>query len=280
MLELYIDDYRHSFKTIEFSGGEAQVKIDPVDGQNWEGPKMSRVRIMAHLRKAFDVMELLMLTDAIRRLKSSVPITLQMPYVPYARQDRVCAEGEALSIKVFADLINSQNYAEVIVWDPHSDVAPALLNNCTIVKAYRILDRAFALDRKLQRHNVVLVSPDAGANKKVHEASQFLRIKDVIRADKTRDPETGQITGTVVYSEHVGDKDFLILDDICDGGRTFLELGKVLRPLTNGKIYLYVTHGIFSSGFTYLRNQIDHIYTANSFVQLGAVKDFVTEISL
>ena len=69
-----------------------------------------------------------------------------------------------------------------------------------------------------------------------------------IRADKKRDPSNGEITGTVVYSEHLGSQDVLIVDDICDGGRTFIELAKELRHLTTGRIYLYVTHGIFSKG--------------------------------
>jgi ribose-phosphate pyrophosphokinase len=68
-----------------------------------------------------------------------------------------------------------------------------------------------------------------------------------------------------VYSEHVRDHNFLIVDDICDGGRTFIELAKVLRPLTNGSIFLYVTHGIFSQGLDVFKGVIDHIYTANLF---------------
>jgi ribose-phosphate pyrophosphokinase len=88
-----------------------------------------------------------------------------------------------------------------------------------------------------------------------------------IQAEKIRDPNTGAITSTKVNIEkHVGDKNFLIMDDICDGGRTFIELAKVLRPLTTGKIMLYVTHGIFSAGLEVFLGYIDEIYCANSWL--------------
>jgi ribose-phosphate pyrophosphokinase len=61
-----------------------------------------------------------------------------------------------------------------------------------------------------------------------------------------------------------GARDFLIVDDICDGGRTFIELAKVLRPLTSGQVKLYVTHGIFSAGFEALAG-LDRIFVANPF---------------
>lgn len=273
-------NYEIELKVFTFKGGEVQVKIAP-QANDLRSPVFKRFRIRADVRNSDDIMALLILTDATRRQFGNYPIEVELPYIPYARQDRVCAPGESLSMKVFADLINSQKYDLVKVWDPHSDVAIALIDHCDVVKGYTPLSIALQWKRiAINPANTVLVSPDAGANKKVFEAAQVLRIKDIVRADKKRDTTTLAITGTVVYSEHVGDKDFLILDDICDGGRTFVELAKVLRPLTNGKIFLYVTHGIFSYGFDELRKHIDQIYTANSFVDLKEVSDFVKQVDL
>lgn len=281
MLSLYAGNGTHQIDVTSFvfKGGEVQVKAAPQPSmQQWGVYDFKSLQIRADIRNSDDIMGLLMLTDAARREFGRLPITLEMPYVPYARQDRVCAPGEALSIKVFADLINSQGYDLVRIWDPHSDVTTALIDNCEVIKAYQFARRAIDT-LKAPRENLILVSPDAGANKKVFEAAQYMRVSTVVRADKTRNPMTGAITGTVVYSEHVGDKDFFILDDICDGGRTFVELAKVLKPLTRGKIYLFVTHGIFSAGFDTLKQHIDHIYTANSFADLRG-EDFVTQVTL
>lgn len=69
---------------------------------------------------------------------------------------------------------------------------------------------------------------------------------------------------------------FFILDDICDGGRTFIEIAKAIKmkqslssavhPENHGKIYLVVTHGIFSAGLKPLNEYFDGIYTTNSYV--------------
>lgn len=234
-----------------FSGGEVHVKIS-------EDVAAASVVIRADLRAPADVMLLLLLTDALRRANVS-HMTLEMPYLPYARQDRVCSPGEALSLRVFCDLINAQRYDRVRIWDAHSDTALALLNSVVHVPSSYFVSRI-----PFKRDSVVLVAPDAGAIKKVAAAAKD-RNAPFVRADKTRDPDTGAITGTVVYSEHIGPRDFLIVDDICDGGRTFMELAKVLRPLTDGKVNLYVTHGIFSYG-TAVLGGLDNVFVANSFV--------------
>lgn len=248
------------YSVLTFAGGEVHVRIleaDEKPGQSFE--------ITARVYGSAAVMELLLLTDAVRRMSVGARIKLICPYLPYARQDRVCAPGEALSLRVFADLINAQGYESVEVWDAHSDVAGAVLDRAYSIPALHFVRRIDLLEKA---EPPILVAPDAGALKKVSSIAKALDCSWV-RADKSRDPKTGRITGTVVYSEDVGDRDFLIIDDICDGGRTFIGLADALRPLTKGKIYLYITHGIFSAGYDALTASIDGIYTANSFRPAG-----------
>jgi ribose-phosphate pyrophosphokinase len=196
------------------------------------------------------------LVDALRRTAGGeIEINLICPYLPYARQDRVCASGESLALKVMCDIMNGLKFAAVTVWDVHSDVSLALLNN-----VYNTHQRVFV--GRINWKNTVLVAPDAGAIKKTMETAKALGLP-MVRADKIRSVEDGSITGTTVYSEHIGDKDFLMVDDIGDGLRTFLELSKELRKKTNGKIYLYVTHLIASKGLDVCTGLIDGIYTAN-----------------
>jgi len=242
-----------AFTQSTFPGGEIHIRIS----ESLLG-KQSIV-IQATLHSSNDIMALLMLTDAARRAGAN-DIALQIPYLPYARQDRVSNPGEALSLRVMCDLINGQAYSAVEVWDVHSDVGAALLNRVTVVQATELL-QGVAIDFS----NAVLVAPDAGAIKRVSAVAKRFGTP-MIRADKSRDTATGAITGTLVYSEHIGNRDFLIVDDICDGGRTFLDLAKVLRSLTDGKIMLYVTHGIFSKGTEVFEGVIDEVYVANSFI--------------
>ncbi|MFZ9611583.1 MAG: phosphoribosyltransferase, partial [Methylococcales bacterium] len=105
-------------------------------------------------------------------------------------------------------------------------------------------------------------------------------------ASKHRNLETGKIDYTnVPMSVNDADKDVFIIDDICDGGRTFIEIAKAVdevRKLSSsvkrehyGKNYLIVTHGIFSFGFDFLVQHFDGIYCTNSVkdIQDGTIVD-------
>ena len=234
-----------------FPGGEIQVRI--------EGPPIiaPAATIRAEITESDTLMALLLLTDAVRRHYGDPAIDLVCPYLPYARQDRVAYPGEALSAAVACRLLNAQRYRSVEIWDAHSDVSLALLDR---VRHRPASDFAVPIVAAQD----VIVAPDLGAVKRAAGCAR-LAGATLVHAEKTRSTDTGAISGTVVHSKPIGDRSFLIIDDICDGGRTFTELAKVLRPLTTGQVKLYVTHGIFSAGFDALATNLDRIYVANPF---------------
>src|SRR5574344_769204 len=239
-------------KSFVFSGGEVHVNIEDMKNDGY---------IYASITNSNDLIKLLRVTDAYKGKFNTIP-ELYLPYIPYARQDRVCNSGEALSIKVFADLINSQNYPVVHVLDPHSDVSTALLNNVKITDNTKLVQKVWKhLDSEI-KENLYLVSPDAGALKKTHKVAKAINYKkEVVFCEKQRDTKTGEITGTKVYCDDIKDKNFMLVDDICDGGRTFIEIAKVLKDKGANKIILIVSHGIFSKGLDCIFEYIDEIYT-------------------
>lgn len=260
-------------RVFTFAGGESQVVLP--DAFIAEAGSVASVRINAWLRTADAVMQLLLLTDAVRRVMPNVPLHLNMPYVPYARQDRVCNPGEALSAKVFCNLINAQAYASVVIADPHSDVVPALLDSVSVVDASVML--AEVLRQPAFARGVTLLAPDAGARKRVQQLAKKLEVEHVAFADKVRDTKTGRISGTSVSSD-LPNLPILVVDDICDGGRTFVELGKALAEVSSQPRYLYVTHGIFSKGFEELNLYYQRIFTAYNWNQ-SSLNDKLTTIT-
>lgn len=169
---------------------------------------------------------------------------------------------------VICPIINSQNFNRVIVLDPHSDVLEACLNNFHKVSNVDFASNAI---KSYVSGELILISPDAGALKKIYDVSKEIDCKNVIVANKLRDMETGRILRTEVpgLDDSPLSKNFVISDDICDGGRTFIEIAKVIRDIRpkeifNDKIYLCVTHGIFSAGFEELEKYFDAIFTTNS----------------
>ena len=250
-LTLIVANQPVPLRCFTFPGGEIQVRIEGPPGP------VDAVRIRADLTDSDTLMVLLLLTDAVRRHHGDPAIDLLCPYLPYARQDRVAFPGEALSAAVACRLLNAQGYRSIEVWDAHSDVSLALLNR---VRHRPASDFAVPIVGPQD----VIVAPDQGAVKRAAGCARLAGAM-LVHAEKTRSTDTGAITGTVVHSEPIGNRDFLIIDDICDGGRTFTELARVLRPLTTGQVKLYVTHGIFSAGFAALAADIDRIYVANPF---------------
>ena len=48
-------------------------------------------------------------------------------------------------------------------------------------------------------------------------------------------------------------ENFIIIDDICDGGATFVNIAKELKQLNpSAALHLVVTHGLFTKGFDVL----------------------------
>jgi len=245
--------------SFNFSGGEVSVKTYYTD---------TYVMVKANLRNSRDIMELLLICEVLKRQRCT--IGLQIPYIPYARQDRVCNEGEAFSIKVFAKLINDIGAFKVSGWDVHSDVTNALINNFHNVPCQDILSKCSELEKLLSDNSVYICSPDSGSLKKIQKVQEKFNIDNdrVILATKIRDVSTGNIVNTEVYADNLKGRKVLIIDDICDGGRTFIELAKKIKIIGSGKIILYVTHGIFSKGFEVFENIIDEVWTTDSFCNI------------
>ena len=241
------------------------------------------IKIHSHLN-SFQDLELIICAKKILDNLGTPQVVLHVPYFLGARSDRRFDEGTVHYLKeVICPIINSLKFDAVVVLDPHSDVLEACLDNMVKIDNHLIVKYALtAIDNKNDaRDRICLVSPDAGAYKKIFDVAKKFEINKVITATKVRDLKTGKILHTEVplSDSYHGDIKFVIIDDICDGGRTFTEIAKAIRDqLPNAKIYLIVTHGIFSAGEEPLKEYFEHVYTTNS-VKEGE-SDFVTRFNV
>jgi ribose-phosphate pyrophosphokinase len=240
----------------KFPGGELHITDSWVKQINTSVEPL----IICRICNSDDLMKLCLFTDAYKRVFGKVFSHLVVPYLPYARQDRVANIGEALSIKVICNIINSLNINKITILDPHSDVCTALLDNVHVVPQWDIFADCIP-------QGVDIISPDAGALKKIYKLQKCLLQKGInapIRtATKHRDTQTGTISGTTLDGEPQNTT-CVVVDDICDGGGTFLALANILRTQYD-KCILMVTHGIFSRGLQELSQYYDRILSTNSF---------------
>ncbi len=241
-------------QTFVFSGGEPHIKLEAID--------LRKEAVMITQRiNSFEALGLICLAvDALRRMEVA-EISLFIPYFPAARQDRVMVPGEPLSVKIYADLINQLGLQKVLVFDPHSEVTAALVHKVEVISNHQFVAQVI---EKIGEE-VLLVSPDGGALKKIYKVSEALGGLPVVECSKHRDVRTGQLLGFKVFADDLQGKTCLIVDDICDGGGTFLGLAKALQEKNARKIYLAVSHGIFSKGTAALTAQFSAIYATDSF---------------
>jgi ribose-phosphate pyrophosphokinase len=275
MITLFVNDKEVAIKSFVFPAGEIQVSID-CDALIPEFLCPDNLTCVAYLNNATDILELLLVDDILARNAQNYNKTLIIPYLPYGRQDRIMAHGEAFSLRVIANLINNISFKKIITFDCHSHVTQALITNLAEMTQLQCIKKVLRSSVELESilKNAIIIAPDAGAAKKAYEISREFK-RPLAIAEKIRDITTGNIIRTRIDAEG---KIALIVDDICDGGTTFIELAKCLRNQGFEKVYLYITHGIFSQGLDVFDGLIDHIFTTNSFHRVPMTHQLLTTV--
>ena len=179
--------------------------------------------------------------------------TLVLPYIPGARQDRINPTGDQLfAARSFATMLNAKGFKKVIVLDPHSPVAPSFISRVVEYPLSEVASRVW-------KGYSGVIAPDKGAKDRAEIFAAALDVP-IFYASKNRDVSTGKLSG---FSVDVPFGHYLVVDDICDGGGTFMGLGEKIRE-SGSFADLYVTHGIFSKGVEGLKKIYKNIYTTDS----------------
>jgi ribose-phosphate pyrophosphokinase len=266
---VYSDNSEINYKVSKFPDGQQSITITSGVGKDEE------VLIKSRLNSFMDLELIICATQCLKEMGVK-NISLYIPYCIGGRSDRKFVDGGINYIKtVIAPILNSQNYNEVIVLDPHSDILEACINNFRKKTNVDLVKFALSLidNKDGAQQRTAFISPDAGALKKIYDLAKIFKVENVTTASKIRDVLTGNIVRTELPIMNLdGIEQIVIVDDICDGGRTFIELAKVIREQTDKPIYLIITHGIFSAGYTELNKYFSKIFTTNSIQNIGEVE--------
>lgn len=242
------------FKQWKFPGGETGVQLEFADEYDW-----SNVSIQWDFESNDEFFTVANLCDAIRQINDEAYIALFMPYLPYARQDRVCNNGESFALRVFAKMVDSLYIDAIFTLDAHSDVYHAVFET-----DFNNIEQSICASN-LPKYDY-FIAPDAGAAKKIYSHRQ-VNLADnptkVIVLSKTR------VGDKVVYAPITevipAGSTVCVVDDLCDGGKTFESVAELVAEQSmHWKDFdLYVTHGLFSKGVHGLFQCYDTIYTLN-----------------
>jgi ribose-phosphate pyrophosphokinase len=209
-----------------------------------------------------ELMQLAMWANAAHN--SGTKPTLLLPYLPGARQDR----GVPFGAKVYADALNAMNFEHIVCVDPHSPVMPSLLNNLIVIDSDKLIRDNVDTDGL-----VGVICPDQGAHERTERVARTIGLP-VYYSKKKRDFNSGHLSG-FECEELPAEGRLLIVDDICDGGGTFMGIADA-TGLPKERLELWITHGVFSGKAAQINDRYSRVYTTDSHP--GAVNGRVEAI--
>lgn len=270
MLNLKVNGHEVELKSWKFPAGEVGVLIPKV-GDN------VRVSLILTMPTSDEIIMYLNVLDALSRQGVHYSqIEVHIPYLPYGRQDRACHEGESFALEVFGRLICSLPFFDKIYTkDVHSAMSILALERFGNGLVEVINQPQSDCAKYLPKHDA-LIAPDKGAASKAITHFQVAAL-GVPCFTILKERKDGQVTYVDFPFDTISGK-VCVVDDICDGGATFLALAEMLyrtQPEIT-QLNLYVTHGIFSKGVEELLKKYATIYVHNNMNQ--SVADSVTVI--
>lgn len=245
-----------SFKLFNFPDGQPHFELltDPVEDSFHEAT------IETAIRNPTELFQTLLVADTLRNVGYSCALDIR--YLMGARMDRAIDCHQPFTLQRVAQQINSGGFSKVRVLDAHSDATCRLIRNCTNVLPFAAFGQARSCSPD------IFVIPDKGAISRCEKLFGFSDYLQVMSCGKRRDPQTGALAGFEILSgENYVDRGrsiCMLVDDLCDGGGTFVGLAKELRKAGANKVFLYITHGIFSKGLPL--EGIDRVFTTNSYL--------------
>lgn len=209
------------------------------------------------------LLELLFLQEAAHD-QGAASITAVVPYYSYSRQDQVFQEGEIVSAKAVAELIELKADRFITV-DPHKEHILGFFG----IEAHGV-SAVPLLAKHLEKMGVdTVLAPDKGALDRAQFAAKCLGA-EFDYMEKTR------LSGTEVVmkakSLDVRGKTVAIIDDIISTGGTIATASAELKRQGATRVIAACTHGLF------LNNALPRLH-ANGCDQVIATDAIETQVS-
>lgn len=251
---------------IKLNGVEVKPTIFPdKTSQVWKISELNNA--LFHIEWEFEneaeLFHLIQLVYLIRSSSIGVSpvIGLRMNYFPYARQDKKVSNTSTFALYPFLEVLGNLGFSYVESIDVHNEDAIRDISYVINLKNYTTEQEI--RDTMACCNTDTILFPDLGAARRYEKYNLGSKVQKII-GDKLRDQQTGQIMRYEILS--VDDSDtlgnVLIVDDLCDGGGTFILAARVLREFSTVKnIDLFTSHGIYSKGVNYLKeNGINRVF--------------------
>lgn len=193
-------------------------------------------------------MELFFIIDSLKRSGAS-KITAVIPYLGYQRQDHVFRDGEAVSLEVIVETLQSTGVSKIITFDLHSIKIPELFSKVQLIHLSALSLFAEKIESfGFRNSDFVLISPDMGGIRRVKEVSSLKGSMPFAVINKDRDLATGEVEA-VDLEGNVKGKTAVVIDDMISTGKTISEGAKLLLKRGAKKVFVFATHPVFTGEY-------------------------------
>ena len=266
---MIVRDFYSIFDVMRFPAGETHVeaKYQVPDGT---------VIVMADCR-GFEQLGNLLTAAQICKQNGVKDLTWFVPYFPFGRHDRRRNPLDGMELTLAMEMVKDLN---IVTLDPHSDVL-GQMRHIPQAEVVRYLSTRPDYVYARIPDQAVFVIPDNGATKKAYT---WLDPEDEFyQGLKKRDPRTGNLSGFGVQDCPPGTlngKEVVIVDDICDGGGTFLGLlAEIRKDHTPKTVDLVVAHGLFTAGTKKMTDAFNKVINIGPAPWEDGVASFVTGVA-
>jgi len=232
-----------------FANGEISVKLEQSVANHDVFVICSRDDCESEVN--FMLVQLLLLLDA---LKSEAPhrITVVLPCIEYARQDRKFEAGEAIAPKLLLHLLVTAGADRFVTLDLHNPAesgfspAHAALDELTcelyLASAVRELIPGFSPE------DTLVCATDAGGAKRTRRMADELQVGFMMAVAERFRPEAGEAGRVRIISDaSLTPKNVIVVDDIFDTCTSLVKVVEAVRAFAPGaRIFAIGTHGYFS----------------------------------
>lgn len=187
-----------------------------------------------------NLMELLILTDALRRSSAS-NITAIVPYFGYARQDRKAAPRVPITAKLVANMMQTAGIDRVVTIDLHAGQIQGFFDIPVDNLYGSIIFTDYIKSKNLT--NPIIASPDIGGVVRARSMAKKLGL-DIAIVDKRRERANEAEVMNIIGD--VKDKEVILVDDMVDTAGTIVKAATALKQKGATKVIACCTHPVLS----------------------------------
>lgn len=223
------------FEAKVFPDGESYVRIPELSGAE-------HVFVMNSLYPNQDkkIVETLLICEALQEANVN-DLTLILPYLAYARQDRIFLKGEPVSVRAIGSIFRCAGASRVYVVEAHSDEAIRAFGGD--VSNIGVNESLIAAIKGLEHMPDLIVAPDEKASKRAKIVADAIGAESV-SFSKYRDRITGEVSSELNNQVELRGKNAVIIDDIISTGKSVANASRALLERGVRSVRAFCIHAL------------------------------------